>query len=411
MKLRDPFPTMEAAAVVERFERYVAPCYPPRPLTLVRGQGTEVWDAAGKRYLDFGGGIAVSSLGHAHPAIQAAVADQASTLVHVSNLYYSVPQALLAERLVGLAGPGKMFFCNSGAEANEALFKLARRVGSETGGRYEILTMLNSFHGRTLAGIAATGQEKVKTGFGPATPGFRHVPFNDLDAVTQAVGPDTVAIMVEGVQGECGVWPARPEFLLGLRRLCDERNLLLLMDAVQCGMFRTGKFQSFERILEDTPGGESFRPDAVSMAKSLGGGFPIGAAWIGQRWQDVFQPGSHGTTYGGTPLACAAALAVLDTIQREGLAQNARRQGENLLARLNALAAAHPDRLTGVRGMGCMIGVDLAVENRPFLAQLIEAGLLLIPSGTNTLRFLPPLNVREEEVEAAISLFTSVLIR
>jgi acetylornithine aminotransferase/acetylornithine/N-succinyldiaminopimelate aminotransferase len=395
--------------VAERVDRYVAPTY-KRSLSLVRGQGARVWDEAGREYLDFGGGIAVNSLGHAHPAVAEAVAAQARSLVHVSNLYYSGPQGRLAERIVDCFGGGKVFLCNSGAEANEALYKLARRAGSESG-RYEIITMKNSFHGRTLAGISATGQDKVKAGFGPLVPGFVHAEFNDLESVRALVNERTIAVLIEGIQGEGGIVPATPEFLLGLRRLCDERDLLLLVDAVQCGMFRTGRFMSWERILEEEDDAEAFRADGVSLAKSLGGGVPIGAAWFGPKWQDLLQPGSHGTTFGGTPIACAAALAVFDTIDRENLAQNARRQGELMTAKLEVQAAAHPGVVRAVRGFGCMLGVEFAGEAAKAVAALAEEGLLTIPSGMHVVRLLPPLNVTDAETGEAMERFGRAVAR
>src|SRR5450631_4615649 len=263
----------------ELFSKNVVPSYGRFDLAFSHGSGSHLFDVAGKRYLDRGAGIAVCCLGHAHPAITEALVEQSKKLIHVSNLYFTEPQGRLAAEIVKRIGAGKVFFSNSGAEANEGLFKLARKFGHDEG-RFEILTATNSFHGRTLAGIAATGQDKVKKGFEPMMPGFRHIPYNDLEAARNAISPATVAIMIEGVQGEGGVTPATPEYLLGLRALCDEKKLLLLMDGVQDGYFRSGKFQAFQRILENsalrTPHSE-FLPDGLSMAKSLGGGFPIGA--------------------------------------------------------------------------------------------------------------------------------------
>lgn len=382
------------------FDRYVANTY-KRSLVLSHGKGTRVWDANGRSYLDLAGGIAVNALGHAHPRMVRALEEQARKLIHVSNLYYHEPQGLLAERLVKLTGPGKVFFCNSGAEGNEALYKLARRFGHESG-RFEIITCLNSFHGRTLAGIAATGQEKIKAGFGPAVPGFVHVPFNDLAAVEKAITPQTAAVLIEGIQGEGGVTPATADFLLGLRALTRKRNLLLMMDAVQCGMFRTGKFQSYERVLENHPAGADFLPDAISMAKSLGGGFPIGAVWMHERVADLLQPGSHGTTYGGTPLACAVALAVLDVIAEENLADNIRARGEQLAAGLETLKKSKPIKL--VRGLGGMLGAEIEGSHLEAVGRLANAGLLIVPAGTNVLRFLPPLNISAEEVDEALAI-------
>src|SRR6185436_10624545 len=272
-----PIVRNEVAALQALFQKNVVPSYGRFDLAFSHGAGSYVYDVTGKRYLDLGGGIAVTALGHAHPAVTEALIEQSRKLVHVSNLYYHEPQGRLAEAIVNLIAPGKVFFCNSGAEANEGLFKLARKFGHDEG-RFEIITATNSFHGRTLAGIAATGQDKIKKGFEPMMPGFRHVPYNDLNAVRDAISPATVAILIEGIQGEGGLTMASPDYLLGLRKLCDERKMLLLMDGVQDGYFRTGRFQSFQRILESA-GANTFVPDGISMAKSLGGGFPIGAFW------------------------------------------------------------------------------------------------------------------------------------
>ncbi len=416
----------ETRAIQALFQENVVPSYGRFEIALSRGAGSYVYDVAGKRYLDLGGGIAVCCLGHANAEITEALVRQSEKLVHVSNLYYSEPQGRLAQALVKLAAPGKVFFCNSGAEANEGLFKLARKFGHDEG-RFEILTTLNSFHGRTLAGIAATGQDKVKQGFEPMMPGFRHVPYNDLDQMREALSPATVAILIEGVQGEGGVTPATPEYLLGLRQLCDERKLLLLMDGVQCGHFRTGRFQSFQRILEgpaDAASGRApaFLPDGFAMAKSLGGGFPIGAFWVRAPHADLLGPGTHATTFGGTPLACAVALKVLEVIQREKLADNARHTGEFIKAALQRLAQKFPGVIRSVRGLGLMIGFELA-PNIPALAaqgkmpsllmanRLHDAGLLAIPAGRQILRLLPPLNLSRPEAEQGIQIIESVVAK
>src|SRR5438552_1582937 len=310
-----PIVRNDVAAIQALFHQNVIPSYGRFDLVLSHGSGSYVCDITGKRYLDLGGGIAVSSLGHSHPAITEALIEQSRKLIHISNYYYHEPQGRLAQALVNLIAPGKCFFCNSGAEADEGLFKLARKFGHDEG-RFEILTTFNSFHGRTLAGISATGQEKIKKGFEPAVQGFRHVPYNDLEAMRRAISPATAAILLEGIQGEGGVTSAAPDYLLGLRALCNEKNLLLFMDGVQDGHFRTGRFQSFQRILEEKARAaqnsgaalrNGFLPDAISMAKSLGGGFPIGAFWVGERHADLLGPGVHGTTFGGSPLACAVA--------------------------------------------------------------------------------------------------------
>jgi acetylornithine/N-succinyldiaminopimelate aminotransferase len=380
------------------YDKYVVPLA-NRGLTLTHGKGRHVWDDRGKKYLDLGGGVAVNGLGHAHPAIREALARQSEKLIHSSNLYYNEGQARLAQRLVELTGPGKVFFCNSGAEANEGLIKLARKFGHETG-RHQIITTLNSFHGRTMATLSATGQDKIKQGFQPLVEGFAHVPFNDLAAVEAAITPHTVAVLVEGIQGEGGVFVATPEYLLGLRQLADKHGLLLLMDVIQCGYFRSGRWQSYQRILENTPGGEKFTPDAISMAKSLGGGFPIGAVWIREPYQNVLGPGSHGTTFGGSPLACAVALAVLDVAEKEKLADNIRARGDELKRGLEALVGTRG--LQGVRGMGGLIGMVVEDDPVKVVARLTAAGLILIPAANHAVRFLPPLNVTSEEIAEAL---------
>jgi acetylornithine/N-succinyldiaminopimelate aminotransferase len=380
------------------YDQYVVPTA-NRGLTLVRGKGRHVWDDQGRKYLDFGGGVAVNSLGHAHPAIRETLTRQADILTHSSNLYYNEWQGRLAQKIVELTGPGKVFFCNSGAEANEALIKLARKFGHESG-RYEIITTQNSFHGRTMATLSATGQDKIKHGFDPLLPGFVHVPFNDLAAIEAAITPKTVAVQIEGIQGEGGVNVATPEYLLGLRALTQKHNLLLLWDGVQCGYFRTGRWQSYERILENVPGGEGFAPDAIAMAKSLGAGYPIGAVWIRQPYENVFTPGSHGTTYGGSPMACAVALTVLDVVQREQLADNIRARGDELKLALEALVGTLG--IEGVRGYGGLIGMVVKDDPTAVVAKLTKAGLLLIPAANIVVRFLPPLNVTTEEVAEAL---------
>jgi acetylornithine/N-succinyldiaminopimelate aminotransferase len=417
-----PIVRNDVAAVQALFQQNVIPSYGRFDLVLSHGSGAYVHDVAGRRFLDLGGGIAVSCLGHAHPAITEALVEQSRKLVHVSNYYYHEPQGRLAQALVSFSGPGKCFFCNSGAEANEGLFKLARKFGHDEG-RFEVLTSLNSFHGRTLAGIAATGQDKVRKGFEPTVPGFRSVPFNDLAAMRAAISPATAAILIEGIQGEGGVTPATPEYLLGLRQLCNEKKLLLLMDAVQDGHFRTGRFQSFQRILEGVPGGDQFLPDGISMAKSLGGGFPIGAFWVRAPYADLLGAGTHGTTYGGSPLGCAVALKILDVIQRENLADNARRIGDSLTEGIAKLARKYPVVIRGGRGLGLMQAIELAsdIPNLPgdksktqsirFANLLHQAGLMLIPAGTQILRFLPPLNLRQSELEEGLSLIESVAAR
>jgi acetylornithine aminotransferase/acetylornithine/N-succinyldiaminopimelate aminotransferase len=406
-------------SIRELFTKNVVPSYGRFEIVLSHGAGSYVFDVAGKRYLDLGSGIAVCCLGHAHPAITEALVEQSKKLIHVSNLYFTEPQGRLAAELVKRIGAGKVFFCNSGAEANEGLFKLARKFGHDEG-RFEILTATNSFHGRTLAGIAATGQDKVKKGFEPAVPGFRHIPFNDLEAARNAISPATVAILIEGVQGEGGVTPATPEYLLGLRQLCDEKKMLLLMDGVQCGHYRTGKFQSFQKILEGVPGDEKFLPDGLSMAKSLGGGFPIGAFWVRAPYADLLSAGTHGTTYGGTPLACAVALKILEIIEQEKLADQAQKLGGWLKSEIERLAKEYPTVVKSARGMGFMLGIELcekipafaASDKTPalqFVNRLHAAGVLTVPAGNQIVRLLPPLNLKPQEAGEGIHLIEEVV--
>jgi acetylornithine/N-succinyldiaminopimelate aminotransferase len=414
-----PIVRNDVASVQALFQKNVVPSYGRFDIALSHGSGSYVFDVTGKRYLDLGGGIAVTALGHAHPAITEALIEQSRKLVHISNLYYHEPQGRLAEAIVNLIAPGKVFFCNSGAEANEGLFKLARKFGHDEG-RFEILTAINSFHGRTLAGIAATGQEKVKKGFEPMMPGFRHVPYNDLATVKAAISPATIAILIEGIQGEGGLTMASPEFLIGLRKLCDEKRMLLLMDGVQDGYFRTGRFQSFQRILENVGQGTTFLPDGISMAKSLGGGFPIGAFWARAPYGDLLGPGTHASTFGGTPLGCAVALKILEVVREEKLADHARAMGEFLKGSLQALAKKYPRVIHETRGVGLMIGIELAanIPNLPgdttktqavrFVNLLHAAGLLTIPAGANVIRLLPALNLRQSEAEEGLKIIETV---
>jgi len=411
------------------FEEFVVPNYARYDLVLVCGLGSRVWDEDGKAYLDFGAGIAVSTLGHAHPRLVEALDRQARELIHTSNLYYTRPQAELARKLTEIVGsPGKVFFSNSGAEANEAVIKLARKFGNECAGvtsdskpRYGILTFHRSFHGRTMAGISATGQEKVKEGFAPLLPGFSHLPFNDLDAVEKAITDETVAVLVEPVQGEGGIYPASREFLLGLRRICDQHGMLLMLDEIQCGLGRLGSWCGWKEIV-----GEDFLPDTVSWAKGIGGGFPLGATWIRKRLVqrvaaspvdlcDLLQPGSHGTTFGGTPLACVTSLAVLETIEKDGLLANARELGDYAKRKVEVLPGVKE-----VRGMGLMLGIVLDDEfvrvaagakapSQMVVIALMRNGLLAVPAGPSVIRWLPPLNVSRAEIDEAVSILSRTL--
>jgi len=392
-------------SAAELYDSYVLRNYARPPLTLVRGLGTTVWDDQGRAYLDFSSGIAVSSLGHCHPRWVAAVQRQAAELVHVSNLFRNSNQGELARRLVGFAGPGRVFFCNSGGEADEALIKLSRLHGvrkSGVEGRcIKVVCAKNGFHGRMFGGMSATPKESVQRGFRPLVPGFVFGELNDLESFANLVDADTTAILVESIQGDGGVNPCKPEFLQGLRRLCDECGLLLLLDEVQCGAGRTGRFFAFEHA--------GVRADAIAMAKGLAGGFPIGAVWVGERAAGLFQPGMHGSTFGGTPLACAAALAVLDVIEGEGLLGHVARESVPWIKELETMAADFPKQVLEVRGRGFMVGVQMALDSAPTLAALRERGLLTAPAGVNVIRLLPPLNASAEELARSVSIFRDVL--
>ena len=382
----------------ELFNQYVMPTYAPG-LTLVRGSGVSVWDDTGKEYLDFMAGIAVNNVGHCHPAVVAAIRKQAGILMHCSNLFHNELQPRLAQKISGLALGGKVFFCNSGAEANECLFKLARKWGS-LDGRYEIITMKNSFHGRTLATMTATGQTKYQKGFEPLMPGFAYAEYNNLDSVKAALTPATVAVLCEAVQGEGGIVPATPEFMTGLRTLCTERKILLFFDEVQAGIGRTGKWFGFQNY--------HIRPDGFSMAKALGGGFPIGAAAVTPELSNVFQPGNHASTFGGTPLACAAALATLEAIEQEHLLDNAVKMGARFMDGLKKLAPKHAG-IASVRGVGLMVGLVLNIPAKPVEAKLRENGLLCIATGDHVLRFVPPLVVSAAQIDRALAILDQTL--
>ncbi len=411
----------------------VAPTYGRFPVSFVQGAGCRLWDSEGRGYLDFGSGVAVCSLGHCPPVLVEALREQAGTLIHCSNLYSNPWQSELARRLTSeVAGlPGKVFFSNSGAEANECLIKLARRFGharpaADGRARHVILTFERSFHGRTMAGISATGQNKVKEGFAPLLPGFRHLPYNDADALEAAITEDTAAVLMEVVQGEGGIHVADAEFLLAARDTCRRHDLLLLMDEIQCGLGRAGALRTWDSVLDC---GEEFEPDGISWAKGLGGGFPLGAVWMSDRpcgpggpaLSSLMGPGSHGTTYGGSPLACAAGLAVTGEIMRGGIVDNAREQGAYLMEALRGRPVA---LVKEVRGMGMMIGVLLdvgSVSGVPGYSEsgmspagfvtdrLNRAGLLTAPAGADVVRLMPPLILTREEAEEGLGIFFSAL--
>ena len=398
--------TIIRTSTAEAYDAFVVKNYSRPALTLVRGSGCSVWDEEGREYLDFTSGIGVSALGHCHPVWVEAVRRQAGALVHVSNLFRNPWQAELARQLVLRVGPGRAFFCNSGAEANEALLKLARlhgvkKAGGVEGKCFHLIGARDAFHGRTFGGMSVTPQEKIQKGFRPLVPGFAFGELNYLRSFADLVTEQTCAILVETIQGESGIKPCTDEFLLGLRQLCDRRGLLLLVDEVQCGIGRTGRFFAFEHA--------GIQPDAIAMAKGLGGGFPIGAVWIRENAAEHFQPGSHGTTFGGTPLACAAALAVLHVIDEEKLLHRVETNCGPWLEALAQLAADFPQHVKDVRGRGYMVGVQMAGDPAPYQAAFREAGLLTVLSGHQVIRLLPPLIAARPQLDRSVEIIRGVL--
>ncbi len=378
---------------VEREHKYYQSTF-KRNLVMTRGEGVRVWDADGKVYLDLVAGIATNVLGHAHPAVVKAICDQAQQLVHVSNLYINQRQVELAELLYNVSGGMRAFFSNSGAEANEGAIKLARKYGRvNRGGAYGIISMERSFHGRTLATTAATGQKKYQDTWLPLPDGFRQVPFNDLDALKAATTEKTAGVLIEAVQGEGGIYPASSAYMQGLRSWCDEQNLILICDEVQAGMGRTGKFFSWEHM--------GIRPDIVTMAKGLAGGVPIGAMLAAPR-ADIFEPGDHGTTFGGNPIACAAGVATMRTIHDKDLLNHVTQMGAYLDSKLRDLATKYPI-MSGMRGIGLMRAFDLAEPRaQDVMDRALERGLLITNAGPSTIRFVPPLIITNAEIDEAV---------
>lgn len=372
------------------------------PLTLVRGEGARVWDDQGREFLDFISGIAVNTLGHAHPKMTAALTEQAGIMLHCSNLFHIPKQQQLAARLVQLSGLDQVFFCNSGAEANEGAIKLVRKYFHDMNSpRRTIITATQSFHGRLLSTLTATGQDKVKVGFDPLPPGFVHVPLNDIEALRQAINNHTAAVLLEPLQGEGGVNIADASYLQAVRQLCDEHGLLLVLDEVQTGIGRCGTMFAFEQA--------DVVPDILTLAKGLGGGVAIGAMLASETVAASFGPGTHGSTFGGNPLACTAALTVLDVIESDLLLSNVQQRGQQLQQGLRDLAARFAV-IRQVRGQGLLIGAELSVVAAPLIAAAREEhGLLILMAGPNVLRFLPPLNVSEKEVDEALMILAAVL--
>ena len=393
---------MDSQTLMMLSEQYVAHTYARYPVVLVRGKGTRVWDLEGEEYLDFVSGLAVCNLGHCHPRVVKAIQGQAEKLIHVSNFYYIEPQIQLASLLCKHSFADKVFFCNSGAEANEGAFKLARKFAKEKTGkdRYEIITMEGSFHGRTLATLTATGQEKFHKGYEPLMPGFKYVPFNDIGAVKKAIDPKTCAVMVEPIQGEGGVNCPSEGYLKALREICDENRLLLIFDEVQVGMGRTGKLFAYEH--------EGVEPDMLTLAKSLAGGVPIGALLIKQEISDGFKPGDHASTFGGNPLASAAGVAALTAILEEGMLENCRKMGDYFLSELDKMKNKFPF-IKEVRGKGLILGMELKIDGSSIVKEMLKKRVLINCTMGNILRFLPPLIVTQEEIDRVVATLEEVL--
>ena len=382
---------------IQKHQSFLIGNYASPALEIVRGQGSYLWDSQGKKYLDFTSGIAVTNLGHSHPEWIKQVQSQAAVLAHCSNLYSIPEQVRLAERLVGKIGSGKVLFCNSGAEANEALIKLSRLHGEQgETKRTKILVAKNGFHGRTLGALSATESSKYRKGFEPLLPGFVFCKLNELSDFENAIDDETVAILVESIQGEGGLHVASDSFLQGIEKLCQKNNLLFLMDEVQAGIARTGEFLGFQK--------SGVRPDAIAMAKGLGGGFPIGAIWVKDTRTSLFTPGSHGTTFGGSPLACSAAHAVLDVIEKEDLTARAKELGNFLHQGIQKLAEDFPKQILEVRGRGLMLGIQLTDEPSELVSILRENALLAVGAAGQTLRLLPPLTISQDEIEEGLKI-------
>jgi predicted acetylornithine/succinylornithine family transaminase len=394
---------MNTKEIMELGDQYLMRNVGRIPLAPVKGEGARLWDADGREYLDFVSGIAVNSLGHCHPAVVEAICRQAGTLIHCSNLYYIEQQARLARLLAENSALDKAFFCNSGAEANEAAIKLARKYAKLTRGaeKFEIITALHSFHGRTLATVTATGQPKYHKGFEPLPGGFKYAPFNDLAALEQLIGPATCAVLLEPVQGEGGVNVATRHYLEGVQMLCREHGALLIFDEVQTGLGRTGRFLAHHHF--------GVKPDILTLAKALGGGFPIGAMLAREDVAGAFQPGDHASTFGGNPLACAAALAAMEEILLGGVLENAASTGAYLYDKLKTLGGKYPC-VREVRGLGLLLGLELGLEGKEIVNGCQEKGLLINCVNNNVLRFIPPLTVTRGDVDRALAILEQVMV-
>ncbi len=394
---------METKKLLDEAAHYLMNTYSRFPFALRKGRGMKVWGTDGKEYLDFVGGIAVNCLGHCHPKVVIAIQKQAQRLIHVSNLYHIEPQVKLARLLVENSFADKVFFCNSGAEANEAAIKISRRYFREIVGkdRFEVITSMNSFHGRTYAALTATGQDKFKKGFEPLVPGFVHVPYNDIASIEAAVTDKTCAVLLEPIQGESGVRVPDPDYLERVRELCDRHGILMILDEVQTGMGRTGKLFAYQHT--------GITPDIMTLAKGLGSGVPIGALLATDTVASAFQPGSHATTFGGNPLVCAAALTTIDIILEDDLLlDQCRRMGDYLKERLLDLQKEFPSLIADVRGLGLIVGMELTRDCAPIVQSCIDRGVLLNCTAGNILRFLPALIVTERDIDQLVDVLGQV---
>ena len=392
------YSNIDEKSIMDEDGKYIMKTYGRLPVVLVKGNGMYVEDINGKKYLDFLAGIAVNNVGHCNPEVVETIKKQAETLMHTSNIYYIVPQVKLAKKLVELSGLDKAFFSNSGAEANEAAIKLARKYGKNNNiGEGEIITMEHSFHGRTLTTITATAKPKYQEGYEPLPRGFKYVSFNDLEALKENITNKTTAIMLEPVQGEGGVYIADKDYLKGVRDLCDDKNIVLIFDEVQCGMGRTGKMFAYEHY--------NIRPDILTLAKALGAGFPIGATLAKEEIADAFTPGSHGTTFGGNQLACASAYASVSIV--EELLQNTQKMGDYFITKLKNLKDKYPF-IKEIRGMGLMIGMELSFNGGDIVKKMLEKGYLINCTSDTVLRFLPPLIVKKEHIDELVDALDEV---
>ncbi|MBI5049816.1 MAG: acetylornithine transaminase [Nitrospirae bacterium] len=389
--------------LIDESRKYIMNTYNRFPIVLRKGRGMKVWSSDGKEYLDFVGGIAVNCLGHCHPKVVISLQKQAQRLLHVSNLYHIEPQIKLARLLIERSCADKAFFCNSGAEANEAAIKLVRKYAKDHGvsDKYEIITTHGSFHGRTLAALSASGQEKFQKGFEPLVPGFKHVPFNDIEALVKSITRHTCAVMLEPIQGEIGIKMPSEGYLKKVRKVCDDYNLLLILDEVQTGMGRTGKFFAYEHF--------DIEPDIITLAKGLGGGVAIGAMLAKEAVAQSFQPGTHASTFGGNPLACTAAITTIETLLEDGfILDNCNRMGKYLLKNLEKLKKDYPSVIAEIRGIGLMVGMELTKPCANIVTLVAEKGVLINCTSGNVLRFTPPLIVTEKEIDHLIEVLEDV---